>query len=108
METDLTFAEIAAQIPQADPMKAWWTAAAALPANTTTNEFFAKTLKAASDAARTKNTNRTAGSRIDGYPTPTNSPVTIDATTGEQSFVATYSVRTRVSVNLDSSVSTLA
>jgi hypothetical protein len=105
---DLTIAEIAAQIDPADPMKAWWTDAAALPAATTVNEFFAKTLKAASDAQRVKNANLAAGSRIDGYPAPTNGAVTINADTGAQSFVATYSVRSRVAVNLDVAISPLA
>lgn len=105
---DVTLAEITAQIPTADPMNAWWAAADALPANTTVSEFFAKTLKAASDAQRVKNTNLAVGSRIDGYPAPTNGPVTVDAATGTQSFVATYSVRSRVAVNLDVAVSPLA
>lgn len=105
---DLTFEEITAQIPETDPMKAWWTAAAPLPADTTTSEFFAKILKAASDAQRVKNVNLAVGSRIDGYPTPTNGAVTVDAATGMQSFVATYSVRTRVAVNLDVAISPLA
>lgn len=105
---DLTLAEIAAAIPVADPLKAWWEAAAALPVDTTTNEFFAKTLKAANDAQRAKNTSLTAGSRLDGYPAPTNGPVQIDAATGTQSFTATYSVRCRVAVNLDTAVSPLA
>jgi hypothetical protein len=103
---DLTIAEIAAQIPNADPLKAWWTDAAALPVDTTTSEFFAKTLKAASDAQIVKNTGLAAGSRLDGYPAPTNGPVTI-ATNGQQSFVATYSVRSRVAVNLDVAISPL-
>jgi hypothetical protein len=102
---DLTFAEILAQIPATDPMNAWWTAAAALPADTTVSEFFAKTLKAASDAQRVKNTGAAVGARVDGYPAPTNGAVTVDASTGQQSFLATYSVRTRVAVNLDTSVS---
>lgn len=104
---DLTIAEIAAQIPAADPLKAWWEAAAALPNDTTLSEFFAKTLKAASDAQRVKNANLPVGSRIDGYPAPTNGPVTIDASTNIQSFIATYSVRSRVAVNLDVAISPL-
>ena len=102
---DLTLAEIIAQIPVADPMRAWWETAAALPVDTTTSEFFAKTLKAASDAQRVKNTNLPVGSRLDGYPSPTNGAVTIEASTGLQSFVATYSVRSRVAVNLDVAIS---
>jgi hypothetical protein len=107
---DLTLAEIIAQIPDGDALKAWWTtaSASALPSNTTTNEFFAKTLKAASDAQRAKNANLSVGSRIDGYPAPTNGAVTIDATTGLQSFIATYSIRSRVAVNLDVVLSPLA
>lgn len=105
---DLTIAQIAEQISATDTLKAWWTAAAALPAEVTVNEFFAKTLKAASDAQRAANTSLAVGSRIDGYPSPTNGAVTIDAASGLQSFVATYSVRTRVAVNLDVAVSPLA
>jgi hypothetical protein len=105
---DLTFAEILAQIPTTDPMNAWWAGADALPANTTAAEFFAKTLKAASDAARLKNASLSAGSRIDGYPAPTNGAVTIEPTTGLQSFITTYSVRARVAVNLDVAISPLA
>ena len=105
---DLTFEEIAAQIPDADPMKAWWAQAAVLPQDTTTSEFFAKTLKAASDAQRAKNATLSAGNRIDGYPSPTNGPVTVNATTGLQSFITTYSVRSLVAVNLDVAVSPLA
>ncbi|MCV3216031.1 hypothetical protein OGM63_21385 [Plectonema radiosum NIES-515] len=105
---DLTIAEIAAQIPTDDPVKAWWTDAAALPVNTTTSEFLIKTLKAASDAQRVKNTNLPAGSRISGYPAPVNSGVTTDAATGVLSFVTTYSVSSRVLVNLDIAVSPLA
>ena len=103
---DLTLAEIAAQIPAADPLKAWWDAAAALPADTTTSEFFAKTLKAASDAQIAKNANLPVGSRLDGYPVPVNGPVTT-ASNGLQSFVATYSVRSRVAVNLHVAISPL-
>jgi hypothetical protein len=105
---DLTFEEILAQIPVADPMNAWWAAASALPADTTVSEFFAKTLKAASDAQRVKNVNVAVGSRVDGYPAPTNGAVTVDATTGQQSFITTYSVRSRVAVTLDVAVSPLA
>ncbi|MBW4667199.1 MAG: hypothetical protein KME60_07090 [Cyanomargarita calcarea GSE-NOS-MK-12-04C] len=105
---DLTIAEFAAQLPAGDLVRRWWETAAALPADVTMNEFFAKTLKATSDAQRTKNGNLAAGSRIDGYPSPTNEPVTIDAATGMQSFVATYSVRSRVAVNLDVAISPLA
>jgi hypothetical protein len=105
---DLTFEEITAQISTTDPMYAWWQSAAALPADTTTSEFFVKTLKAASDAQRVKNTGLAAGNRLDGYPSPTNGPVTIDAASGIQSFVATYSVRSRVAVNLDVAISPLA
>jgi hypothetical protein len=104
---DLTLEEIIAQIPVADPMRGWWEAAAALPTDTTMSEFFAKTLKAASDAQRVKNTNLAVGSRLDGYPAPTNGAVTIDASTGTQSFIATYSVRSRVAVNLDVAISPL-
>lgn len=103
---DLTLAEIAAQIPSADPLKAWWDAAAALPSDTTTSEFFAKTLKAASDAQVVKNAGLSAGNRLDGYPLPTNGPVTVGAN-GVQSFIATYSVRSRVAVNLDVAISPL-
>lgn len=105
---DLTIAEIAAQIPADDPVKEWWEDAAAMPANTGVNEFFAKTLKAASDAQRAKNANLTAGTRVDGYPAPVNGPVTTNATSGMQSFVSTYSVRTLVGVNLDVAISPLA
>lgn len=105
---DLTIVEIAAQIPADDPVKAWWEAAAAIPTDTGTNEFFAKTLKAASDAQRVKNTNVPAGQRVDGYPAPVNGPVTTNATTGMQTFVSTYSVRTLVAVNLDVAISPLA
>lgn len=105
--SDLTITEIAAQIPANDAVKAWWTDAAALPDDTTVSEFLAKTLKAASDAQRVKNANLPVGSRIDGYPAPTNGPVTVDATTNLQSFVATYSVRSRVAVNLDVAISPL-
>lgn len=104
---DLTIAEIIAQLPANDAVKTWWENAAALPQEAGTNEFFAKTLKAASDAQRLKNTNAPVGSRIDGYPAPTNSPVTVDATSGLQTFVATYSVRSRVAVNLDVAISPL-
>ena len=62
---DLTLAEIAAAIPAADPLKAWWESAQALPGDTTTSEFFAKTLKAANDAQRAKNVNLAAGARLD-------------------------------------------
>ncbi len=105
---DLTFAEILAQIPVTDPMNAWWAAAAALPADTTVSEFFAKTLKAASDAQRVKNVNAPVGARVDGYPAPTNGAVTVNATTGMQSFITTYSVRSLVAVNLDVAVSPIA
>lgn len=105
---DLTIAEIAAQIPVGDPVKAWWTDAAAIPSDSTTSEFFIKTLKAASDAQRVKNVNLSAGSRINGYPAPVNGGVTTDAATGQQSFVTTYSVSSRVAVNLDVAISPLA
>ncbi|PAX58362.1 hypothetical protein CK510_07785 [Brunnivagina elsteri CCALA 953] len=105
---DLTFAEILAQIPSDDPMNAWWAAAAVLPSDTTVSEFFAKTLKAASDAQRVKNVGVAVGSRVDGYPAPTNGAVTVDATTGLQSFITTYSVRSRVAVTLDVAISPLA
>ncbi|AKG21247.1 hypothetical protein [Calothrix sp. 336/3] len=105
---DLTFAEIIAQLPDGDAVKTWWEGADAVPNATTVNEFFAKTLKAASDAQRAKNANLTAGSRIDAYPAPVNGAVTVDAATGLQSFITTYSVRSRVAVNLDVAISPLA
>ncbi|WP_143289243.1 hypothetical protein [Brunnivagina elsteri] len=79
-----------------------------LPSDTTVSEFFAKTLKAASDAQRVKNVGVAVGSRVDGYPAPTNGAVTVDATTGLQSFITTYSVRSRVAVTLDVAISPLA
>lgn len=105
---DLTIAEIAAQIPSGDPVKAWWEAAAAIPSDSTTSEFFVKTLKGASDAQRIKNTNLPAGTRINGYPGPVNGGVTTDAATGMQSFVTTYSVSSRVAISLDVAISPLA
>lgn len=105
---DLTIAEITAQIPVDDVVKTWWTDAAAMPAGTTVNEFFIKTLKAASDAQRVKNANLAAGTRINGYPSPVNGGVTTDAATGQQSFVTTYSISSRVAVNLDVAISPLA
>ncbi|MGI8502045.1 MAG: hypothetical protein ACR2LR_13040 [Hassallia sp.] len=105
---DLTIAEVVAQIPVGDPVKGWWDAADAMPADTTVNEFFVKTLKAASDAQRAKNATLAAGSRIDGYPTPVNGTVTVDPGTGIQSFLTTYSVRSRVALTLDVAVSPLA
>lgn len=105
---DLTIAEIIAQIPVGDPVKTWWDDAAAMPTDTTISEFFVKTLKAASDAQRLKNTNLPAGSRVAGYSGPVNGGVTTDAATGLQSFVTTYSVSSRVAVNLDVAISPLA
>lgn len=105
---DLTIAEIVTQIPAGDPVKTWWDDAAAMPADTTVNEFFVKTLKAASDAQRVKNANLPAGSRVAGYPAPVNGGVTTDAATGLQSFVTTYSISSRVAVNLDVAVSPMA
>lgn len=105
--SDITIAELAAQIPDDDPLQAWWEAVAALPADVTVNEFFAKTLKAAHDAARTKNASLAAGSRIDGYPAPVTTAPTIDANTGMQSFLQTCSVRSRVQATLDVAISPL-
>jgi hypothetical protein len=104
----LSAAEIIAQLPTDDPVKGWWDGAGTMPADTTVNEFFVKTLKAASDAQRVKNANLAVGSRINGYPSPVNGGVTTDASTGTQSFVTTYSVSSRVLVNLNVAVSPLA
>lgn len=105
---DLTIAEIIAQIPSGDDLKTWWQAIDPLPSDTSVNEFLIKTLKAASDAQRIKNANLPAGSRVNGYPSPVNGGVTTDAATGMQSFVTTYSVSSRVAINLDVSIAPLA
>jgi hypothetical protein len=105
---DLTIAEIIMQLPTDDPVKAWWESVPEMPSLTTVSEFFVKTLKAANDAQRTKNATLAAGSRIAGYPSPTNGTVTVDAATGIQSFLTTYSVTARVAINLDVAISPLA
>ncbi len=105
---DLTITEIIAQLPAGDPVKTWWESAPSMPELTTVSEFFVKTLKAASDAQRAKNATLAAGSRIAGYPAPVNGGVTVDAATGIQSFLTTYSVIARVAINLDIAISPLA
>lgn len=98
---DITPAELAAAITTAYPdIAAWWTSAANLPAQTTFAEFMSKTLHGAYRAAVTKNASLAAGTRIAAYPLPTNSPVTLD-TNGNSSYVATYTVQTRVATDLD-------
>jgi hypothetical protein len=104
---DLTIAEIIAQLPAGDPIKTWWESAPEMPSLTTVSEFFVKTLKGAHDAQRAKNATLPAGSRVAGYPAPVNGAVSIDAATGLQTFLTTYSVVARVAINLDVAVSPL-
>lgn len=98
---DITPAELAAALTALYPdVATWWTNAATLPANTTAAEFFAKTMHGAFRAATTKNTSLAAGSRIAAYPAPQNGAVTLDAS-GNSSYLASYTVQTRVAVDLD-------
>jgi len=105
--SDITIAELASALPAGDAVRTWWEAASALPANVDPAEFFIRTLNGAHLAATTKNQPLQAGSQIASYPAPVNSAVTIDTTTGTQSFVTTYSVQARVSVDLDIAVATV-
>ena len=102
---DLTVAKVAARIPAGDSVKAWWENAAALPADTSLNEFLSKTLKACHEAQVTENANLQAGSQIDGYPEPINGAVALDANTGVMAFRSTLSVVTLVPVTYDNSIS---
>lgn len=101
---DITFAELSAAISATYPdVSTWWSGADALPADTTVAEFFAKTLHAAYRAAIVKNANLAAGSRIAAYPAPANGAVTVDAN-GNTTYLSTYSVQTRVLIDLDAAV----
>ncbi|HIK27957.1 MAG: hypothetical protein N3E45_17120 [Oscillatoriaceae bacterium SKW80] len=104
---DITVAQLAAKIPAGDSVKTWWEDAADLPVDAPLNEFLAKTLKAAYEAAVAANANLAAGSRIDGYPEPINGAVTTDPETGIMAFISTLSVRTLVPVNFNSNISPL-
>lgn len=98
---DITPAELAAAINAVYPdIATWWTNASNLPAQTTFAEFMAKTLHGAYRAAITKNASLAAGSRIAAYPVPTTAPVTLDSN-GNSSYLATYTVQTRVATDLD-------
>ena len=95
---DITVAELAAGFNPADPLAAWWTAAAALPADTPVTEFFMRTLAAAEKAATAKNTTLPTGGKITAYASA-NGAVTTD-TSGILSFLRTASVAGRVAVSL--------
>jgi hypothetical protein len=95
---DITIAELAAGFSGADPLAAWWTAAAALPADTPTTEFFVRTLAAAEKAAATKNNSLPTGGKITAYASA-NGAITTD-TSGILSFLRTASVSGRVAVSL--------
>jgi hypothetical protein len=82
-----------------EALKAWW-GKLELPADFTMNEFFIKTLEAASIAAAKKNEALPAGNKILSYPPATNGPVTRAAE--NQMFVPrTSTVTTRLVISLD-------
>jgi hypothetical protein len=103
-ETDITPAELTASITDA-ALRAWWEKLE-LPANFTVNEFFVKSLEAASIAATLKNETLEAGKKILGYPPATNGA--ISRTPGNQLFFPrTTTIVSRVGVNLDVSIPSL-
>ena len=99
---DLTIAEISAEIEDAT-LAAWWNAAAAMPADVDTAEFFAKTLQACFIAQSKKNTAGAPqiGEALNSYPAPVTSAVQTDVSTGLQTFTASYSVGVRAAVDLN-------
>ena len=98
---DITPTELAAALTALYPdIATWWTNAANLPTNTTSAEFLAKTMHGAFRAATTKNASLAAGTKIAAYPAPQNGAVTLD-TSGNSSYLASYTVQARVAVDLD-------
>jgi hypothetical protein len=95
---DITIAELAAAFPSTDPLAAWWTAVAALPAETSVTEFFMRTLAAAEKAQESKNATLPVGGKIQAYASA-NGAVGVDAT-GILSFARTAQVSGRVAASL--------
>jgi len=68
---DITIEELVEGIEDED-LKAWWTSLKGLPEDFSVNEFFIKSLDAASVAATRKNETLEPGQKILGYPPATN------------------------------------
>lgn len=104
--TDLTKAELSARITDT-ALKTWWDACPVLPGTVGMAELFAKLLNAAYVAQSIKNIAAgdpvplVAGEALDAYSAPTTGTVVTDASTGELSFAATYSVQTISAADLD-------
>ncbi|OKH39078.1 hypothetical protein NIES2119_08080 [[Phormidium ambiguum] IAM M-71] len=104
---DVTLEDLVTALASYPDIAAWWDAAAALPAETNVNEFFAKTLLGLHLAANTVNSGRAAGTKIDGYPAPSYGTSALDSASGVGSRIVTYSVRTRVPDSLNTAFSPL-
>jgi hypothetical protein len=104
METDITFAELAASI-QDTALRTWWEKLE-VPPNLTVNEFFVKSLEAASIAAASKNETLEPGAKILGYPPATNG--VISRTPSNQLFFPrTTTLVSRIGASLDVSIPSL-
>ena len=102
--TDITFAEMIASIEDPE-LKAWW-GKLDLPANFTVNEFFVKSLEAASIAAASKNETLESGAKILGYPPAINGAIS-RTSTNQLFFPRTTTLISRVGASLDVSIPSL-
>lgn len=95
---DITLAELIAAID--DPiLRAWWEKLD-LPEEFTVNEFFVKSLEAASIAASAKNETLEAGKKILGYPPATNGAI-VRTAAGQLYYPRTATLVSRVVTSLD-------
>jgi hypothetical protein len=104
-KTDLSTLDIADNLVIDDPIRAIWEKID-LPDGYTVNEFFAKSLSAASKAADKINALLPEKKRIQGYPAPVNGAIKQDGA-GTLYFERTASVRSNIVVDLELSVSPL-
>jgi hypothetical protein len=102
--TDITFLEMAASM-QDPALRAWWEKLE-LPPNFTVNEFFVKSLEAASIAAALKNETLEPGAKILGYPPATNGAIS-RTPTNQLFFPRTTTVVSRIGLSLDVSIPSL-
>jgi hypothetical protein len=101
---DITFEELIAAIED-ENLQAWW-AKANFPEDFTLNEFFVKTLEAASIAATARNETLEAGKKILGYPPAVNGAIA-RASGNKLFFSRTSTVVSRVVINLDNATPTV-
>ncbi len=95
---DITVGQLMEELED-ENLKAVWSTIK-LPEGTTINEFFLKSLEAASLAAAALNENLEPGKRILGYPPATNGAIA-RAGSGQLFFPRSHTVNSRIVIELD-------